>query len=769
MTVNTTATRNGPYTPNGVTTVFPFTFRAINSADLQVVRIGVDGSKTILSSALYNTTILSNGGSVAFAAPPATGDPLYVEMTPSFLQQISFENEGAFLPEVVSEALDRAAMRSLFLLGQIVQITTDITAFAGPIAAAAAAAVVIDIQAQVDAQALRGVYYDLPTALAGGTVGQFVGVAQPSLYAIDTYAKTSANDLVLSTGLTRAIGDGIAVKQKITADMAIAWPVTPIYDLNPVDAKFINSSSIPNRASPTPTQDRVVWDATAISTPYSAVITPNYAADPFGGNTATRVQIPNTSNPASIAGGFNFSGASRLRFQAKSKAGAGNQTLYVSTGFSGGTAFALTEGAWTQVEFKTSAAASLYLITSGPALDIVMTRPQVAPREVLPPQPSVPRIGEAVKATAASDGDWPVDARGNLITPIPGRLKPTATGALRNFSAMTFVVTLKQTAAGASQYNGVWFSQAAGFTDLNIGARGSEINCAGPGLNYTNQYANNLLLGDEFVTLAFRFDATRSSFTLGSIELGTGTGTGGTSYPVNLVYLGGSGFSDNSPFNGLLHKFTVFDSYLSDLALSAAVQKHQQSAASFNNAVGAKNFGIFLGDSITAYIGANSPATCYAATTQNNLQPMKGLNLGVPGTGLAYQVSILPQILAAIAAGKRDGKNMIVSCMIGVNGIPLISDYQTQLVNPIRAAGAKFVLYTVTSSNAIADATKNAYNAALRTMTVDAIADIAADARLGGNGAYANATWFPDGLHPSQAGHDLIATLGTPAWRSVQV
>ena len=115
MTVSNGIIRNGPYYPNGVTVSFPFTFRAIDKDDVEVVRVSADGSILTLSSALYNVNITDAGGAAVFTAAPAAGDPLFVQLSPSFDQLISLENEGAFLPEVLTEAFDRGANRSLWL------------------------------------------------------------------------------------------------------------------------------------------------------------------------------------------------------------------------------------------------------------------------------------------------------------------------------------------------------------------------------------------------------------------------------------------------------------------------------------------------------------------------------------------------------------------------------------------------------------------------------------------------------------------------------
>lgn len=119
MAVSNTTVRNGPYYPNGSTTTFPFTFRAVDDDDVQVVRIDASGGVVPVSSASYTVYHSATGGGVVFDIPPVPGAPLYVQLSPDFRQQINLENEGAFLPEVITEGLDRAALRALYLRDQI--------------------------------------------------------------------------------------------------------------------------------------------------------------------------------------------------------------------------------------------------------------------------------------------------------------------------------------------------------------------------------------------------------------------------------------------------------------------------------------------------------------------------------------------------------------------------------------------------------------------------------------------------------------------------
>lgn len=126
MTVPNTLTQNGPYFPNGSTAVFPFTFKAVSGGEVQFVRVNADTSETVISSSLYTVSLTDTGspsdtgGSLTFITPPAASAlPHFVRSNPDFTQEISFENERAFLAPVMTEGLDRSAIRDLYMLGQI--------------------------------------------------------------------------------------------------------------------------------------------------------------------------------------------------------------------------------------------------------------------------------------------------------------------------------------------------------------------------------------------------------------------------------------------------------------------------------------------------------------------------------------------------------------------------------------------------------------------------------------------------------------------------
>jgi hypothetical protein len=121
MTVKSTSVVAGPYYPDGVATVFPFDFKVLDPSEIAVtLTSGVDAPVAVDRSAFtVSLNADGNGGSVNFITPPAVGPWLMVRAAPTFLQQVSFTLQGAFLPTSHDEALDRAALRDLVILERL--------------------------------------------------------------------------------------------------------------------------------------------------------------------------------------------------------------------------------------------------------------------------------------------------------------------------------------------------------------------------------------------------------------------------------------------------------------------------------------------------------------------------------------------------------------------------------------------------------------------------------------------------------------------------
>lgn len=119
MTIATATNRSGPYTGNGVTTVFPYEFKIQNEAHVTVVLASPVGVEEVLDLGVdYTVDGVGDegGGSVVMPAPLAEDWTLTFLLNIPFTQETDLENQGAYYAETVEDALDLSAQRDLQLL-----------------------------------------------------------------------------------------------------------------------------------------------------------------------------------------------------------------------------------------------------------------------------------------------------------------------------------------------------------------------------------------------------------------------------------------------------------------------------------------------------------------------------------------------------------------------------------------------------------------------------------------------------------------------------
>jgi hypothetical protein len=112
MTVSTEVNQ-AAYTGNGVTTVFPYTFRILNSANLTVTRIDLQEVETVLTLGTdYTVTGAGsyNGGSVVLPQALPSGYSLVIERDLPMVQETDLRNQGTFFAEVHEDAFDYLTM-----------------------------------------------------------------------------------------------------------------------------------------------------------------------------------------------------------------------------------------------------------------------------------------------------------------------------------------------------------------------------------------------------------------------------------------------------------------------------------------------------------------------------------------------------------------------------------------------------------------------------------------------------------------------------------
>lgn len=173
MTVPSAINKSGPYTGNGVTTVFPYGFRILDASHIQVVRTegGVD---TILSSGFTVSGVgVGSGGNITFAVAPTALQKITLIRNAPFTQSTDLENQGAYYAETIEDALDLAAMRDQQMAEEIgravkVPVGQDIADFDGlisDISVLAGIATEVDIVAGIaaDVDAVAGIAADVST------------------------------------------------------------------------------------------------------------------------------------------------------------------------------------------------------------------------------------------------------------------------------------------------------------------------------------------------------------------------------------------------------------------------------------------------------------------------------------------------------------------------------------------------------------------------------------------------------------------------------
>ena len=120
MTVSSTTSRSGPYTGNGVTTVFAYGFRILDETHVEVVRTESGVDETVSPSEFTVSGVGDAvGGNITFTLAPTVDQTITIIRAAPFTQQVDLENQGAYYAETIEEAFDLAAMRDQQLQEQV--------------------------------------------------------------------------------------------------------------------------------------------------------------------------------------------------------------------------------------------------------------------------------------------------------------------------------------------------------------------------------------------------------------------------------------------------------------------------------------------------------------------------------------------------------------------------------------------------------------------------------------------------------------------------
>lgn len=118
MTVNTTNITSGPYSGNGVTVNFSYTFRADLKSQVSVYvkdAAGVITTKTVDSDYTISGLGDDDGGTITFGTAPVTGETVYIRSNYTYTQLTDFDSQGGFFPDTHESAFDKLT----FLIQQL--------------------------------------------------------------------------------------------------------------------------------------------------------------------------------------------------------------------------------------------------------------------------------------------------------------------------------------------------------------------------------------------------------------------------------------------------------------------------------------------------------------------------------------------------------------------------------------------------------------------------------------------------------------------------
>jgi hypothetical protein len=96
------------YTGNGVTTVFAYTFKILNQADIEVLLDGV--AQTLTTHYTVSGVGVDGGGNVTFVAAPANATAVVLHRVMAYKREIDYQENGDLLAATLDEDLDRVVM-----------------------------------------------------------------------------------------------------------------------------------------------------------------------------------------------------------------------------------------------------------------------------------------------------------------------------------------------------------------------------------------------------------------------------------------------------------------------------------------------------------------------------------------------------------------------------------------------------------------------------------------------------------------------------------
>ena len=226
MTIPATTRKAGPFTGNGSTTAFPFTFKVFTTADVAVIVADVDGIESILTlDSDYSVTLNSDqdatpGGTVTYpisGTPLPSTDKLSIKGDVDYQQGTDIPTGGDFNPVVLENALDSLSM-------QIQQVQEAVSrAAVVPITSAADAADLV-----ADIELLAGEIGNLDTIFANmADITTVADDLNEPVSEINTVAASIANVNTVGTNIAN-VNTVAGISANVTTVAGISANVTTV-------------------------------------------------------------------------------------------------------------------------------------------------------------------------------------------------------------------------------------------------------------------------------------------------------------------------------------------------------------------------------------------------------------------------------------------------------------------------------------------------------------------------------------------------------------
>jgi hypothetical protein len=646
--------------------------------------------------------------------------------------------------------------------------------------------------AQAAAEAADNIFTTTTLGLAGTVNGKYFGVKQVNGDAANIYLN-NAGTAVKQTG-TLPVGTGLTIVQAVQLGSASSivgsLPITPIIDINTAAMYDLNGRCVPGAGVSSSTVNRnMVAECSGriIGANRSGVTeTEYYANGPQAKLTAKRLQFNDSSTYDVTPGGVILpAGPYTVKFQAKATGGS-NQSFNYGVAAGGGgsmTAGSALAAGWTQFSFTvtpngTSDTPRVSLTnTSGAPIDILIDEVQWYLSEETIPAFSTELNNQAnlkpelaYQGSLTRDGNA-LDVRTNTIN----GFVPFSTFPLKKTFDPTLGVTLMvmAKATDAAIIASKMLSFDGSESTLGVGTQQGKAYAA-PVLPRGSTNPAHYIAGQGWHVWTLRVKNGEQAFWIDKIKHTIGTTATPTIPTKSGLLVGGDEATGSSlQFKGEYSQIFAWDRWLTDAQVAQAynvlVARHQIAgliAPDTDTVVFMEGDSIFENTS-TAPNGPNW-AGQHAQTNPSGLIYM---NNAVSGSNLTHLTTRLTStdLTGRIAVAVANGYKVIVVVLIGANGIPTIADLETYW-QALKTAGAKVVACTVLPREDAGDggtafnAARATLNTQIRASTVpNAVADLAADASIGVNGAPTAGTYYQaDKTHLNAAGHAIAQTIIVP-------